>query len=233
MPATMAAKTDAEKLQDLIDSIRYKLIVHNGEWDDLPPELRSALLDELAHRKITLRSRNDPICTASNADAGELTSSGEIRLCPNLLNEAVLLHELVHAAGGQELDSEAVENHIYKTQDSDPTPDDFPKFLKENPCGYMDGKAMLLVSRFVIWDPKSGKLWFQVGSRRSPKKGKELSENINAPAEIKKMFRDNPPPECAREQAKKCGAPCKDFDQYGYCDRKVFQPPCYQHRSAV
>jgi len=234
MPATTT--TDPE-LQELIDEVRFKLIVHNGEWDDIPSELRTALLEELAHRQIAFRPDGDAACVASEPNAGELMPDGRILLCRGIANEATLVHELVHAAGGQELDSEAIENHLYVRQDTDPTSGDFDKFVTENPCQYMDGKTMLVVSKFVIWDPKSGKLWFQVGDRRSPKKGKELSEGINVPMNDRRKFFDNlkknPLPECSKSMAQKCGAVCKDFDTYGYCDRKVYQPPCYQHRAAV
>lgn len=31
-------------------------------------------------------------------------------------------------------------------------------------------------------------------------------------------------------KAVKCGAKCKYFEEYGYCDRLVYDPPCWQHR---
>lgn len=228
MPATA---TKEKTVQELIDEIRLKLIVHNGEWDDLPPELRQALLNELASRTIRYREKDDPACTVSKF-RGELLN-GEILLCPGLANEATLVHELVHAIGGQELDSEAIENHLYRGQDTDPDGSDFTKFFSENPCRYMDGKTMLLVSKFVIWNPKDGTLWFQTGSRTLPRKGKKLSEGIVASTSNLQDLKKNPPPECSKEEARKCGARCKDFAEYGFCDRKVFQPPCYQHRAAV
>jgi len=31
----------------------------------------------------------------------------------------------------------------------------------------------------------------------------------------------------------KCGARCKDFSKYGFCDRMVYIPPCWQHRGGA
>ncbi len=33
------------------------------------------------------------------------------------------------------------------------------------------------------------------------------------------------------KKTKKCGAKCKYFEEYGYCDRLVYNPPCWQHRA--
>jgi len=34
-----------------------------------------------------------------------------------------------------------------------------------------------------------------------------------------------------KKKTKKCGAMCKDFETYKYCDRLVYNPPCWQHRA--
>lgn len=31
----------------------------------------------------------------------------------------------------------------------------------------------------------------------------------------------------------KCGARCKYFEEYGFCDRMVYNPPCWQHRGGA
>jgi len=33
------------------------------------------------------------------------------------------------------------------------------------------------------------------------------------------------------KKTKKCGAKCKYFEEYGYCDRLAYNPPCWQHRA--
>ena len=224
----MPAKTDAEKIADLIRSLVQKLSEGNGQWGKLPEDLTEDLLDALEHAHISFRSKDDPACSRLGY-RGEVQGSN-IYLCPGA-NEAVLLHELVHFAGGQELDAEAVENHLYVVKNSAPSGDDFKKFIGENPCLFKDGKDRLVVSRYVIWNPNGGAMWFQVGTRKAPRKGRKLDATFpGTPADKSDLDKANLP-ECSKSMAQACGAVCKDFDAYGYCDRKVYQPPCYQHRS--
>jgi hypothetical protein len=224
----MPTKTDAEKIADLIKSLVKKLSEGNGEWGKLSEDLTEDLLDALEKANISFLPKSDTRC--SQLGYRGQVDGNNIYLCPGA-NEAVLLHELVHFAGGQELDAEAIENHLYVVKNSDPSIDDFYKFIKENPCAFMDGKDQLLVSRYVIWNPKSGAMWFQIGTRKSPRKGNKVDASFPAPSTVKDALSKLTIPECSKSMAQKCGAPCKDFDHYGYCDRKVYQPPCYQHRS--
>lgn len=58
--------------------------------------------------------------------------------------EAVIFHEIIHACGGTELDSEAFENHCYRGAGATaPTSDDFPKFRDEG-------------GRWVNWNGSTG-----------------------------------------------------------------------------
>ncbi len=223
----ISAATDgaSDDLTKLIQSIAGKLAAGDGKWGDLSEDLREALQDALRDTPIHYRPANDPKCPGT---PGQVLG-GEILLCPGA-NESVLLHELVHVAGGSELDAEAIENHLYLTKNTPPTYDDFEKFISvDDPCAFTDGKKQLVVSNFVIWDPASGKLWLQTGTRAAPRKGRELRPRFPADRDIRDRLKANPLGSCS--PAQKCGARCKDFDTYGLCDRKVRQPPCYQHRA--
>lgn len=78
------------------------------------------------------------------------TSGNEITLSPTAFAstasrlEAIVFHEMVHACGGTELDSEAFENHCYRGAGATPpTADDFPKFRDEG-------------GRWVNWNGSTG-----------------------------------------------------------------------------
>lgn len=101
------------------------------------------------------------------------TSGNEITLAPTAFSstaarfEAIVFHEIVHACGGTELDSEAFENHCYRGAGATaPTSDDFPKFRDDG-------------GRWVDWDGGTGRV--------TTKDGQVL--NVNAAA-----FVDPSPP---------------------------------------
>jgi len=78
------------------------------------------------------------------------TSGNEITLTPSAFGsttsrfEAIVFHEMVHACGGTELDSEAFENHCYRGAGATaPTSDDFPKFRDDG-------------GRWVNWNGSTG-----------------------------------------------------------------------------
>jgi hypothetical protein len=78
------------------------------------------------------------------------TSGNEITLTPSAFAsttnrfEAIVFHELVHACGGTELDSEAFENHCYRGAGATvPTSGDFPKFRDDG-------------GRWVNWNGSTG-----------------------------------------------------------------------------
>ena len=85
----------------------------------------------------------------SNSIVG-LTSGNEITLTPSAFGstqarfDAIVFHEIVHSCGGTELDSEALENHCFRTAGATPpTSDDFPKFRDDG-------------GRFVNWNGSTG-----------------------------------------------------------------------------
>jgi hypothetical protein len=78
------------------------------------------------------------------------TSGNEITLTPTAFGttqcrfDAIVFHEIVHACGGTELDSEAFENHCYRSCGATaPTSDDFPKFRNDG-------------GRWVNWNGSTG-----------------------------------------------------------------------------
>jgi hypothetical protein len=79
---------------------------------------------------------------------------GEFRVtvCPGPFGSqnrtnAVLFHEMVHAAGGTELDAEAFENHCYAGRGAvAPTPGDFPLFRSDG-------------GTWTIWDESTGEVF--------------------------------------------------------------------------
>lgn len=78
------------------------------------------------------------------------TNGNEITLTPTAFGstfsrfEAIVFHEIIHACGGTELDSEALENHCYRGAGaSPPTAGDFPKFRDDG-------------GNFVNWNGSSG-----------------------------------------------------------------------------
>jgi hypothetical protein len=78
------------------------------------------------------------------------TSGNEITLTPTAFGstperfEAIVFHEIIHACGGTELDSEAFENHCYQGSGATPpTASDFPKFRDDG-------------GNFVNWNGTTG-----------------------------------------------------------------------------
>jgi hypothetical protein len=104
-----------------------------------------------------------------------------IWLCETGFNIATFFHELIHVCGGTEIDAEAFENHLFKKKDGvrRPEGDDWNKFISET----RDWKG-LRASEYVIWDPKTRRMWVNVRTKRSPKKGKELKKNPPTPSKI-------------------------------------------------
>jgi len=121
----------------------------------------------------------------------------EIYLCKRGQNKATLFHELVHLAGGTELDSEAYENTVFGwfSHANEPTPDDFDKFVDES-CNWRG----LRVTDFTIWDPESGDKWSNTGTRARPRKGRELSSNPSTPHKVLKKLKDDKGKECGKKK---------------------------------
>jgi hypothetical protein len=100
-------------------------------------------------------------CTDSDCSRLDGRQSGnKILICvtsrPRI--DAVLLHELVHAVGGTELDSEAVEHACFDGSSATaPFGDDWDKFRSET--GKLDGNEKERVGEFVIWNSDTGEVW--------------------------------------------------------------------------
>lgn len=85
---------------------------------------------------------------------GRTVEADAIILCRDALDVnslertcAVAFHEMVHAAGGTELDSEALENHFFAGMGATmPTPGDFDLFRSDG-------------GEFVEWDENTGELF--------------------------------------------------------------------------
>lgn len=120
---------------------------------DCFPGLRALLRDKWDEVEID--------CTDSDCDDLDGRRSGDkILICvtsrPRI--DAVLLHELVHAVGGTELDSEAVEHACFDGNGATlPTSDDWDKFRSET--SELDGNEIERVGEFVIWNSDTGEVW--------------------------------------------------------------------------
>jgi hypothetical protein len=86
----------------------------------------------------------------SRTDLFGITSGNEITITALTFGssqsriDAVIFHEIIHACGGTELDSEAFENHCYRGSGATaPTSDDFPKFRDDG-------------GRWVNWNGSTG-----------------------------------------------------------------------------
>ena len=111
-----------------------------------------------------LRSKWETIeidCTDSACDKLDGRSSGNtilicVRTRPRI--DSVLLHEMVHAVGGDELDSEAVEHCCFNGNGATaPFGDDWDKFRSET--GELDGNEIERVGEFCIWNSDTGEVW--------------------------------------------------------------------------
>jgi len=100
-------------------------------------------------------------CTDSACDHLDGRFSGnKILICvttrPRI--DAVLLHELVHAVGGKELDSEAVEFCCFTGNGATaPFGDDWDLFRSET--SELEGNEIERVGEFVIWNSNTGEVW--------------------------------------------------------------------------
>lgn len=121
---------------------------------DCFPGLRDKLRDKWEEIEID--------CTDDDCDdelAGR-SSGNKILICvtsrPRI--DAVMLHELVHAVGGTELDSEAVEHACFAGNAATlPFGDDWDKFRGET--DQLDGNEIERVGEFVIWNSDTGQVW--------------------------------------------------------------------------
>lgn len=133
------------------------------------PNLRS----EMVQKWPTIRIK----CGAGTSECAGLDgqwNGSRILICTTSPRRVgpVLLHEFVHACGGSELDSEAVENACYlQSGATPPTSGDFPIFCREDVFG---GDPNIRVSNFVIWDSRSGEVWVKARRNGAVVKGARL-----------------------------------------------------------
>ena len=103
----------------------------------------------------------DPACSGLDGR----NSGNSILMCNTSPGRVgpVLLHEMVHACGGTELDSEAVEHACFAGSGATaPFGDDWDKFRSET--DELDGNAIERVGTFVIWNSDTGEVWSKVVS---------------------------------------------------------------------
>jgi len=96
-------------------------------------------------------------CASLSSGAVAQCSGNEITLTPAAFAsttarfEAIVFHEIIHACGGTELDSEGFQNHCYRNSGATaPTSDDFPKFCDEG-------------GRWLNWDGSTGRVTTKAG----------------------------------------------------------------------
>lgn len=93
-------------------------------------------------------------CDDCDINGSSVVGSDAFTLCEDFLDTATLqriaavaFHEIVHAAGGTELDAEALENHFFAGAGATaPTAGDWPLFQSDG-------------GQFVIWDSSTGELF--------------------------------------------------------------------------
>jgi hypothetical protein len=143
--------------------------------DGVCRRLGSCSLRGLQDLKDCLRAGSENVVWKCGTLSGAVaqTSGNEITLTPAAFAsstqrlEAIVFHEMVHACGGTELDSEAFENHCYRGGGATPpTSGDFPKFRNDG-------------GRWVNWNGATGRV--------TTKDGQVL--NVNEPS-----FVDPSPP---------------------------------------
>ena len=125
----------------------------DGSCLDCFPGLREKLRDKFRTIEID--------CTDDDCDDLDgRTSGNKVLICvrsrPRI--DAVLLHEMVHAVGGTELDSEAVEHACFNGNSATlPFGDDWEKFRDET--DELNDNEIERVGEFCIWNSDSGDVW--------------------------------------------------------------------------
>jgi hypothetical protein len=120
---------------------------------DCFPGLKKCLEDKWKTIEIDC---TDPDC--SKLDGRQ--SGNKILICNTSATRVgpLLLHELVHACGGTELDAEAVEHACFNGNGATlPFGDDWDKFRSET--SELDGNAKERVGKYAIWNSDTGEVW--------------------------------------------------------------------------
>ncbi len=148
---TLVDNCDANQRQMIANALNdIRNTINGGCIPNEAAQLRQRLQDMLSCS--LLIDCNPPGCEGLD---GRTPVRGEFRVIvcaggfgagQNRAN-AVLLHEMVHAAGGTELDAEAFENNCYGGRGAtSPTADDFPKFRSDG-------------GTWTIWDESTGQVF--------------------------------------------------------------------------
>jgi hypothetical protein len=98
----------------------------------------------------------DPDCSGLDGR----NSGNKILMCNTSASRVgpVLLHEMVHACGGTELDSEAVEHACFNGSGATlPFGDDWDKFKSET--SEFNGNSSERKGKWVIWNMETGEVW--------------------------------------------------------------------------
>lgn len=128
----------------------------DGACLDCFPGLRACLRRKWDEVEIDC---TDPACSGldgrQSGNSILMCNTGSTRVGP------VLLHELVHACGGTELDSEAVEHACFAGNGATlPSGDDWDKFRSET--SELDGNEKERVGKYAIWNSDTGEAWGKV-----------------------------------------------------------------------
>lgn len=114
-----------------------------------------------------LRSKfNDVEIDCTDSECSRLdgrTSGNKILICNTTPTRVgpVLLHELVHACGGTELDAEAIEHACFVFNGATaPFGDDWDKFRSET--DELNDNEKERVGEFVIWNSDTGEVWQKI-----------------------------------------------------------------------
>ncbi len=145
-------------VEDCNESQRNAIVNAFNNFIDRPcldcfPGLRDRLRDKWNDVEIDC---TDPACE----DLDGRWDGSRLLMCNTSPDRVgpVLLHELVHACDGAELDSEAVEHACFIGNGATlPFGDDWDKFRNET--GTLDGNIIERVGVYVIWNSNTGQVW--------------------------------------------------------------------------
>lgn len=173
------------KLRRVIEALLLRMV--DTDTCPLTKEMRKRIISRLYN--VTFRCYDcklNPDNKKPTKTAAGWWSAQEktIYICKNQITTKLILHELIHAINGTELDAEAIENHCYRK--GKPTKLDYDKFIRK---GKKWGK--LILGRYVIWNPETGEKWINAGTLIKPKKGTPLKKNPKTPDDVLKKYKES------------------------------------------
>jgi hypothetical protein len=96
---------------------------------DISTDLKNKLLSAIDEMHEGPIQSSSELVDCARLDGGRVRSTNQIILCTK--SKITLLHELVHTIGGTERDAEDIEAVVYPTEYTEPTIDDYEKFITE------------------------------------------------------------------------------------------------------